>query len=236
MTNDRDPLTVDALASIYRVESKSKALSEIRKDFYPAVAALSDSIQKEYEKELKNDSGSFIYEGINERKKRVTLHCRNIVDLRMEKITKLALLGAMGGDNSIDTFTNEEREYYVIVLDASKKLRSLVENSKKPKTVTLNVEPKSAPSKPVAVPEPPIIISEPPIVVSEPTEEWVPENLPEDPEEEESVTIRILEDLPRFSGPDKDYDLKKEDIVRMPVVMANALISREKAVKLQVTL
>ena len=54
--------------------------------------------------------------------------------------------------------------------------------------------------------------------------------------EEESVTIRILEDLPKFSGPDKDYDLKKEDIVKMPVVMANALISREKAVKIQVTL
>ena len=233
MTADRDPLTIDALASIYRVESKSKALSEIRKDFYPAVVALSESVRKEYEEELKKDSGSFVYEGINERKKRITLHCRNIVDLRMEKITKLALLGAMGGDNAIDALTHEERDYYLLVLDASKKHRGLTEHSKKPKSVTLNVEPKTptvtAPAKEI-VPEPPIIIEEPAV------EEWIPENVPEEPEDEESVTIRILEDLPKFSGPDKDYELKKEDIVRMPVIMANALISRDKAVKIQVTL
>ena len=233
MTNDRDPLTIDALASIYRVESKSKALSEIRKDFYMAAAALSESVRKEYEEELKKDSGSFVYEGLNERKKRITLHCRNIVDLRMEKITKLALLGAMGGDNALETLTHEEREYYLVVLDASKKHRALTEHSKKLKTVALNVEPKTVPvSAPIeeAVPEPPIIIEEPSV------EEWIPESVPDEPEEEESVTIRILEDLPKFSGPDKDYELRKEDIVRMPVVMANALISREKAVKIQVTL
>ena len=229
MTNDREPLTVDALASIYRVESKSKSLSEIRKDFYHAVTALSDSIQKEYEKELKNDSGSFVYEGINERKKRITLHSRNIIDLRMEKITKLALLGAMGGDNSIDTFTPEERDYYHFVLEASKKHRALIEHSKRPKTVALNVDPKVPKATVEEIPEPPIIIEEPVI------EEHIPKNVPEE-SEEESVTIRILEDLPKFSGPDKDYDLKKEDVVRMPVVMANALISREKAVKIQVTL
>ena len=236
MSNDREPMTIDALASIYRVESKSKALSDIRKDFYPAVTALSDSVRKEYDEELKRDSGSFIYEGINERRKRITLHCRNIVDLRMEKIAKLALLGAMGGDNSIENLTVEEKDYYSIILDASRRHRALAEHPRKPKTVVLNVE-----QKPAAVTNPvtePVLESpEPPMIIEPelPVEEWVPENVPEEPEDEESVTIRILEDLPRFSGPDKDYDLKKEDIVRMPVVMANALITREKAVKIQVT-
>lgn len=43
------------------------------------------------------------------------------------------------------------------------------------------------------------------------------------------VIIRILEDLPPFSGPDRDYALVKEDIVRMPSMMASALINRGKA-------
>ena len=64
--------------------------------------------------------------------------------------------------------------------------------------------------------------------------EEVPEEIPaeiapaeeERPVEEGNITIRILEDLPPFSGPEFDYVLKKEDIVRMPAMMANALINR----------
>lgn len=48
--------------------------------------------------------------------------------------------------------------------------------------------------------------------------------------EDESVLIRVLEDLPVFAGPDRDYNLKKEELVTMPRSMAGALISREKAV------
>ena len=67
-------------------------------------------------------------------------------------------------------------------------------------------------------------------VEEEPVQEHVPavEEPKPVPEisEEGNVTIRILEDLPPFSGIDVDYDLKKEDVVRMPAVLAKALISR----------
>lgn len=245
MAQEREPLTIDDLASIYRVEIKSKSLSEIRKDFYPAVASLSETVQKEYETELQKDSSSIFSEGINERRKKILLHSRNIVDLRMEKITKLALLGSMGGDNAVDHLTQEEKEYYAAVLDMSKKHRSLIEPSKsRPKTVTLNVEPVKAiketkvEEEQEEIPEPPIIIEEPKPIVEEvqpKIEIAEEEEYAEAAIEGETVTIRILEDLPRFSGPDMDYDLKKEDIIRMPAVMANALIIREKAVKVNVT-
>ena len=70
---------------------------------------------------------------------------------------------------------------------------------------------------PEPVPEP---VSEP-----EPVPEPEPVQAPEMDDDEE-VIIRILEDLPPFSGPDVDYDLRKEDIVRMPGMMAKALINR----------
>lgn len=46
------------------------------------------------------------------------------------------------------------------------------------------------------------------------------------------VLIRITENLPEFSGPDRDYRLSKEDVIMMPRVMADALIHREKAILL----
>jgi DNA replication factor GINS len=46
---------------------------------------------------------------------------------------------------------------------------------------------------------------------------------------DDTMIIRVLEDLPPFSGPDRDYSLSKEDIVRMPKMMAQVLIDREKA-------
>ena len=87
------------------------------------------------------------------------------------------------------------------------------------------------------------VIEEPPVeqttVPEEVPEGPVPEKVPESPAEviaavpemddDALVVIRILEDLPPFSGPDVNYDLKKEDIVRMPAVMAKALINRGKA-------
>ena len=75
-----------------------------------------------------------------------------------------------------------------------------------------------------------------------PVEETAPEEIPEEvpvsvPEEEPQkdvgeegdVVIRILEDLPPFSGPEVDYYLKKEDIVRMPAILARILINQGKA-------
>jgi DNA replication factor GINS len=60
----------------------------------------------------------------------------------------------------------------------------------------------------------------------------VPENVESIKEEENLVLVRITEDLPEFSGPDRDYKLSKEDVIMMPKVMANVLIHREKAILL----
>jgi len=77
-----------------------------------------------------------------------------------------------------------------------------------------------------------------PAEIVEEVPEEIPENVPaeqpveaeptaaEERTEDGNVTIRILEDLPPFSGPEYNYVLKKEDIVRMPEIMANALINR----------
>jgi DNA replication factor GINS len=46
----------------------------------------------------------------------------------------------------------------------------------------------------------------------------------------ETTLLRILEDLPPFVGPNRNYELHKEDIVTLPTPMAKALINSNKAV------
>ena len=60
---------------------------------------------------------------------------------------------------------------------------------------------------------------------------------PEDVEEIEMtmVVLRITEDLPPFVGPDRDYELRREDLITMPKVMADALVRAEKAVVVRPT-
>lgn len=93
--------------------------------------------------------------------------------------------------------------------------------------------------------EPPAEIPEP--VPEEPAHETpVPEPTPaetggtqETPDGNGSdlspVPIRILEDLPEFAGPDRDYKLSKEDVVTLPKVLADVLINTGKAALIRPT-
>lgn len=57
----------------------------------------------------------------------------------------------------------------------------------------------------------------------------------EDSSELSPVLIRILEDLPTFAGPERDYSLCKEDIITMPKVLAEPLVSTGKACNVRPT-
>ncbi|MDO5853390.1 MAG: hypothetical protein Q4Q62_04925 [Thermoplasmata archaeon] len=50
-----------------------------------------------------------------------------------------------------------------------------------------------------------------------------------------TLLIRILEDLPAFAGPDRDYNLSKEDLVTLPRAMAEILVNSEKAAAIRPT-
>jgi len=72
----------------------------------------------------------------------------------------------------------------------------------------------------------------------EPPEQWEePEapisqkDIPHEQEDEtlRPVLIRVLEDLPEFAGPTRDYRLSKEDVVTLPKAMADVLVNTGKA-------
>ena len=260
-------MTFEALTSIYRVEKNANTLSNVRKDLYSAMTGLFEEQTRECDRLASTNPESIMYDGASERKKKISQFMKRIIELRMDKISALALRGAMGAVNTIESLTVEEREYYNAILDSSKKHWSLIDRKKKnayipdiapepirpvAKTVPETVIPKTLSEMP-AIEDIPEDFQEQEIPDDIPIQEEVPavctvadsssvssvetqiEDVAPEPENEETVVIRVLETLPAFSGPDRDYDLKKEDIVRLPAVMAKALINREKAILINVT-
>ena len=88
-------------------------------------------------------------------------------------------------------------------------------------------------AEPPAAPEPAVEMES----VAEPEPVHRAETALPQPEADElkPILIRVLEDLPEFAGPDRDYRLSKEDLVMLPRVLAEVLINTEKAVLIRPT-
>ena len=265
MAGNDGAMTNEDLSAAYRTESSSTQLTALRKDFYTAAQQLIDSLSKECFRLMSDSPDSVMYEGMVQKKKKAQENFKNVVRIRMDKISGMAVRGARGSSNTIDNLTSEEKEYYNRVLESSKEFWRIHEGRKK-NLVTQDITEVKEPVKeqPAAVED--IPLSEIPVddvpeetvppaeeiaddeepmpepIPEEPAEEPMPEEIPEEvpetiPEappqedigEEGDVVIRVLEDLPPFSGPEVDYYLKKEDIVRMPAILARILINQGKA-------
>ena len=246
---DTDQMTFEDLSAVYRTENKSQILSDVRRDLYPSLIRLQDSIKKEYESEFSRNPDSIICEGLSERKKKAAFFVQQVIDLRMAKIARMAVRVSMGAESIIDKLTAEEKEYYESVIAGSKKLRATA--IKDPKRYIIpDIAPDGAEKKGTVRSD---ISKDGRKDVPKDARKDVPGKVCEDavPAEvcnvseditnneragtEDMIIVRILEDLPKIPGPDCDYDLRKEDIVRMPATFANALIKHEKAVRLDVT-
>lgn len=287
-----EPMTFEELSELYRVEMKSNALTQVRKDLFRAMANLLTSLRLEYDRQMALDPESVMCEGADQRRKKAERLVKDIVHLRTQKVCQMAIRGAMGGRNTTDVLTEEERDYYEKVLELSKHLMSETDRLRgRRNTVATHIdevppqppvqvpepEPEPAPEQPRRIPEEEIPFDDSPddfgdepipdefdgfgdepfdehpaepVHAQETVKKTEPEPMPEPPaveavqepvhEEERSgelepVLIRILEDLPEFAGPDRDYKLLKEDLVTLPRVLADVLVNSEKAVLIRPT-
>ena len=285
-----EPMSFDELSELYRVEMKSNSITQVRKDLFRAMADLLSRLRIDYDKQMSIDPESVMCEGANQRRKKAERLCKDIMHVRTQKISQMAIRGALGADNSLDMLTEGERRYYDAVLDLSWKHLSEVDRLRgRQKTIATRIDEPMPPSSQVAQMEP--VREAPAVMTSEPKPTAVPktdeitedvppdfddfppeesfDDFPDEPFDEQPVEmpqetnfensskdapevrpettpevqedelrpvlIRILEDLPPFVGPDRDYNLKKEDLVTLPRVMADALVNSEKAMLIRPT-
>ena len=291
MGDSETGMTFEYLREVYRREKSSTQLWEgVRADLYVATAELFKAQRMECDEELRKDPESIRSENVSNQIIRTKRLFKDIVNIRMDKICKMALRGADRADNKVDSLTKEEKEYYDKILLASQEHSSVI--NRLCGSASYRIPDVSAPPvKPVAqvkqaVPEPEPVMDDPDeeplngsmevhidtvpedgIVMidhnpdlDEPDMEMdipddaldsamqkgfpAPSEKPVEPqiqdpeqkaEDNKLLLVRILADLPTIAGPDRNYDLRKEDLVRLPEMFANVLLNRNLALKVSIS-
>ena len=142
-----DPMTFDELSELYRVEMKSNAVTQARKDLFRAMAGLLTNLRQEYDRQMALDPESIMCEGAEQRRKSAERLVKDVMRLRTQKICGMALRGATGSKNTLDNLTDEEREYYAQVLEISKKHISEIDRLRgRRKTVETHIDEIPAPA------------------------------------------------------------------------------------------
>ncbi len=286
-------LKPEDISSLMRVEKASGQLSEVRRDLYPAMMALQEKLTRQCEKA---DIESLDYDLLVDRKRKLNSNIKLVVEYRMNKVAAMALRGAMGTLNVVDSLPPEEKAFYEECLEAAKKLWSAPHKPKKtvyvPEIVPEEPEPEpAAAAAEVSKPEPPAevpaadipVLDDGPTEMEAPPEEFpdeppvtdIPDDIPPIPEEEltggepaaaevpapaaeepkpetaaepetedaeenpyadcfDMVTVRMTETVEPFAGTERNYSLKKEDVVRLPKSLATILVGRKLAVMLSI--
>lgn len=237
MARTDDEISYEDISEIRRKEENSTLLSQIRPDFYKASDALiRRNIAARNKILIENPD---MYDGISGRYRNTAAMLERVIFLRTNKIWHNALRDAATGSPAMpDNLTEEEKTLYTSLYTIAKAQFVSVNGSRTLFTTTIESVPVP---KDVQVTETPI--DDGTEEFFPPPEEEVPvEVAPEVKKEEiippmedvilkdEEVLVRVLDDIPTFSGPERDYTLKKEDVVRLPSMMASALINRQKAV------
>jgi DNA replication initiation complex subunit (GINS family) len=233
-----EPLTFRDVTEVYRRERRSKDVTDIRRDFYPALMEFLDELRKDNEEEMSQDPFSLKSLSISDTMKKVRSKAVQIFEMRAEKILLMALRASSGAKVETEKLTREERAMYADTLELLSSNRNALLFQQKPQ--------KPVPAQPhteVTVPEEEtevevqiddVLDLPEEILIVETTKADLDEvgaSVAVEPVLEDQLLVRVLEDIPSFAGPERDYVLSKEDVVMLPSVIARALVSRGKAVQ-----
>lgn len=183
MSATYEPMSFDDLSELYRVEMRSNALTQVRKDLFKSLADLMSKLRADYDKQMAIDSESVMCEGANQRRKKAERICKDILLIRNQKICQMAIRGAAGANNDLDFLTDEERELYYAVLDASRRNMTEIDRLRGRKTTIDtrldDIRPPTPPvqRKPIEEERPPA----PPEIFEEPIDDFPTEDMFDDP-------------------------------------------------------
>jgi len=210
MATDRGDIGYEDIMGLFRQENKSSQLNKVDPALYDKMAAYIKTLRKESERELAMNPMSQASMMLNDQLKKAIDKAKRVYELRQRKIALLALRKVAGDNPDTGNLTGDEIVLFsnlVSVLGAHKDSKADFEELGPRYTTPKDVsELPAAPAKKACEPK-----------------DQVAEL------EEELVLVRVLEDVPTFAGVDKEYKLRKEDIISLPKTIAGALVSHGKA-------
>lgn len=211
MPSERGEMTYEEIMGLFRQENKSPQLTKVDPALYEKMGSYIKTLRKEHEKETMLNPSSQTRLMLSDQLKKAIEKAERIYELRQRKIALLALRKVAGDNPDTTNLTPDELVLFTNLTsvlgahkDAKADFEELGPRFTQPKEVEVLPE---APSGGVCEHK-----------GKEPTKENA----------EELVLVRVLEDVPTFAGVDKEYRLKKEDIVSLPKSIAHALLSHGK--------
>ncbi|MGQ9588473.1 MAG: hypothetical protein ACUVT7_08865 [Thermoplasmata archaeon] len=210
MAGERGDMGYEDIMGLFRQENKSSQLTKVDPALYEKIGGYIKTLRKESEREIAMNPMSQASMMLSDQLKKAIDKAKRIYELRQRKIALLALRKVAGDNPDTGNLTPDE-----LVLFSS--LTSVLGAHKDSRADFEELGPRLA--KPKDVVELPEIPSE---GVCEDRKEQAARA------SDDLVLVRVLEDVPTFAGVDKDYKLKKEDIVSLPRGIAKTLLSHGK--------
>ncbi len=216
---DAEELSYKTLRKIQQSERQSPTLTHIHPEFYPELSRYLSRLHNRLEKENTPQKQMLLHEELQNIEK----IARNIYEHREKKLILAAVSKARGGSPSLKNMVREEKTFFQNLLNLIFDARSSILDQN-PGEQTNEVK-KEIPKEPNDFKE-------------HRTPEQQQETAPVQQEKElrEPNThplIRVLKEMPSFVGTDtKTYHLNKGDILSIPEDMAEMLVKRKVAQKL----
>jgi len=212
MPSERGDMSYEDIMGLFRQENKSSQLIKVDPALYDKIGDYIKSLRKESEREIAMNPMSQASMMLNDQLKKSIDKAKRVYELRQRKIALLALRKVAGDNPDTNNLTPDE-----LVLFSS--LTSVLRAHKDSKADFEELGPRFAQPKDVE------------ILPEVPTDGTCEKKAAAKAIAESAdslVLVRVLEDVPTFAGVDKDYKLRKEDVVSLPKNIANTLLSHGK--------
>jgi DNA replication initiation complex subunit (GINS family) len=212
MAAKRGDMGYEEIMTLFRQEYRSPQLSKVDADLYQKMGSYVRSLRKENEKEIATSPSSQTSMMLSDQLKKASEKAKRIYELRQRKIALVALRKVAGDSPDTANMTPDELVLFsslVSVLGAHRDGNADIDGSG-PRF--------SDPKDIVRLPD----VPEPSSTEGN-AQAGDAKNIAAP-----MVLVRVLEDVPTFAGVDKDYTLRKEDVIALPQNIAETLVSHGK--------
>jgi len=213
MGEQRGDMNYEDIMTLFRQENRSPQLTKVDPALYDRISAYIKSIRKESEREIGMNPSSHASMMLNDQLKKAIDKAKRVYELRTRKISLVALRKVSGDNPDTTNLTPDELVLFsslTSVLAAHKDSNADFEilgprTTRQEEMVEMSALKKEEPKVRAKAEEPPL-----------------------GNDADGLVMARVLEDVPTFAGVDRDYKLRKEDVVSIPRSVADTLLSHGK--------
>jgi len=202
-------VSFERITRIYREETNKNTLTKLEADFYDKLSDYYEDLKSRANDELAKDPHSSKAVLLQDEFRKVKQKRDQIYRARERKIVLMASARVGGTEVDMKVLTKNEKALFDRLVEDLKGAREEVFSDVK--AAPRKERPKPKKEKKIEKPAP-------------------PKKEPKPEESEESLAvIQVLEDIPPFAGIDVTYDLKKDEVVTLPMKVARILSESGKA-------